>query len=53
MINGLNIPSYNLKIVGDCLLLTGSTVKGKGCDIKCDKKKNIKKNVGKGLKILK
>ena len=52
MINGLNIPSYNIKIVGDGLKLTGSTVKGKGrgCDTKCDKK--IKQN-GKGLKILK
>ena len=52
MINGLNIPSYNLKIVGDGLQLTGSTVKRKGCDIKCDKKRILKKN-GKGLKILK
>ena len=51
MINGLNIPSYNIKIVGDGLQLTGSTVKkGRGCNTKCDKK--IKQN-GKGLKILK
>ena len=51
MINGLNIPSYNLKIVGKGLELTGSTVKkGRGCDIKCDKK--IKQN-GRGLVILK
>ena len=52
MINGLNIPSYNIKIVGDGLQLTGNTVKkGRGCNIiKCDKK--IKQN-GKGLKILK
>ena len=51
MINGLNIPSYNIKIVGDGLQLTGSTVKkGRGCNIKSDKK--IKQN-GKGLKILK
>ena len=51
MINGLTIPSYNIKIVGDGLQLTGSTVKkGRGCDIKCDKK--IKQH-GKGLKILK
>ena len=43
MINGLNIPSYNIKIVGDGLQLTGSTVKkGRGCDTKCDKKKNVK-----------
>ena len=54
MINGLNIPSYNIKIVGDGLKLTGSTVKkGRGCDTKCDKKKNVKKNIGKGLVILK
>ena len=32
MINGLNIPSYNIKIVGDGLQLTGSTVK-KGKDV--------------------
>ena len=51
MINGLNIPSYNIKIIGDGLQLTGSTVKkGRGCDIKCDKKR---KQNGKGLKILK
>ena len=51
MINGLNIPSYNIKIVGNGLQLTGNTVKkGKGCDIKCDKK--IKQK-GQGLKILK
>ena len=43
MINGLNIPSYNLKIVGDGLQLTGTTLKGKGCDIKCDKKEMLKK----------
>ena len=54
MINGLNIPSYNIKIVGDGLKLTGSTVKkGKGCDIKCDKKKNVKKQTASGLKTLK
>ena len=55
MINGLNIPSYNIKIVGDGLKLTGSTVKkGRGCDTKCDTKcdKKIKQN-GRGLKILK
>ena len=51
MINGLNIPSYNIKIIGNGLTLTGNTVtKGKGCNTKCDKK--IKQN-GKGLKILK
>ena len=53
MLNGLNIPSYNIKIVGDGLKLSGSTFKGKGCNIKCDKKKNVKKNIGKGLVILK
>ena len=54
MINGLNIPSYNLKIVGDGLTLTGSTVKkGRGCDIKCDKKRTVKKQNGKGLKNIK
>ena len=37
MSNCLNIPSYNLKI-GNGLQLTGSTVKGRGCDTKCDKK---------------
>ena len=54
MINGLNIPSYILKIVGNDLQLTGTNVKkGKGCDIKCDKKKNIKKQTAVGLRILK
>ena len=38
MINGLNIPSYNLKNIGNGLQLTGTNLKGKGCDIKCDKK---------------
>ena len=47
MINGLNIPSYNLKIVGNGLKLTGSTVKGKGCDIKCDKKRILKNKMEK------
>ena len=42
MINGLNIPSYNLKIVGNGLQLTGTTVKGRGCDIKCDKIRILK-----------
>ena len=53
MINGLNIPSYNIKIIGAGLQLTGSTVKGKGCNTKCDKKRNVKKQNGQGLKILK
>ena len=52
MINGLNIPSYNLKI-GNGLNLTGTNLKGKGCDMKCNKKKNIKKQNGKGLETLK
>ena len=48
MINGLNIPSYNLKIVGDGLQLTGSTVKkGRGCDTKCDKKRMLKNKMEK------
>ena len=42
MINGLNIPSYNLKNIGNGLQLTGTPVKGKGCDIKCDKKRMLK-----------
>ena len=42
MINGLNTPSYNLKIVGNGLNLTGTTLKGKGCNIKCDKKELLK-----------
>ena len=33
MINGLNIPSYDLKI-GNGLNLTGTNLKGKGCNIK-------------------
>ena len=37
MINGLNIPSYNLKF-GNGLQLTGTTVKGQECDLKCGKK---------------
>ena len=41
MINGLNIPSYNLKI-GNGLQLTGTVLKGKGCNIKCDKKRILK-----------
>ena len=54
MINGLNIHSYNIKIVGDGLQLTGSTVKkGSGCNSIYNKKRNIKKQNGKGLKILK
>ena len=54
MIIGLNIPSYNIKIVGTGLELTGSTVKkGRGCDTKCDKKRNVKKQTASGLKILK
>ena len=47
MINGLDIPSYNLKI-GNGLYLTG-TIKGKGCN----EKRNVKKQNGKRLKILK
>ena len=52
MINGLDTPSYIFKI-GNGLQLTGTTVKGKGCDIKYNKKKNVKKQNGMGLEILK
>ena len=52
MINGLDISSYNLKIRSG-LHLTGSTLKGRGCDIKSNKKGNAKKQNGKGLVILK
>ena len=52
MINSLDIPSYNLKIVGNGLNLTGSNLKGKGCHIKCNKKRIDKKQNGNGLKIL-
>ena len=41
MINGLDIHSYNLKI-GNGLQLTGTTVKGQGCNIKCNKKRILK-----------
>ena len=51
MINGLDISSYNLKI-GNGLNLTGTNLKGKGCNLKCDKKRMLK-NIGKGLVILK
>ena len=41
MINSLDIPSYNVKI-GNGLQLTETTVKGRGCDIKCNKKRMLK-----------
>ena len=41
MINGLDIPSYNLKI-GNGLHLTGTPLKGKGCNIKANKKEMLK-----------
>ena len=41
MINGLDIYSYNLKI-GNGLQLTGTTVKGQGCNIICNKKRILK-----------
>ena len=47
MINGLNIPSYNLKIVGHGLQLTETTLKGKGCNLKCNKKELIKNKMEK------
>ena len=37
MINGLDIPSYKSQI-GNGLHLTGTNLKGKGCNIKCNKK---------------
>ena len=49
MINGSNILSYK-QIIGNGLHLTGTTLIGKGCDIKCNKNQNQK---GCGLKILK
>ena len=52
MISGLDIPSYNLKIWSG-LHLTGTNLKGKGCDIKCNKKRNVKKQTAGGLKLLK
>ena len=51
MINDLDIPSYNLKIFGNGLNLTGSTVKGKGCDIKCDKKELLKSKMAEDLEF--
>ena len=42
MINGLDIPSYNLKIVGNGLQLTGTNLKGKVCNIKRNKKELLK-----------
>ena len=39
MINGLDIPSYK---IGNGLNLTGSTVKGRECGIKCNKKELLK-----------
>ena len=50
MINGLNIPSY--KIVGDGLQLTGTTLKGKGCNIKCDKKIKLNGTRTENIKII-
>ena len=52
MINGLDILSYKSQR-GDGLNLTGTNLKGKGCDTKCNKKKNVKKQHGRGLTILK
>ena len=49
MLNGLG----NLKIVANGLQLTGTNLEGKGCDIKCNKKRNVKKQNGRGLEILK
>ena len=52
MINGLDIPSYNLEM-GNGLYLTGTTLRGKGCDIKCNKKRTVKKQTASELQILK
>ena len=41
MINGLDIPSYNLKIKNS-LHLTGTNLKGRGCNIKAKKKEMLK-----------
>ena len=38
MINGLDIPSYNLKIRNGLNLTGTNYLNGRGCDIKCDKK---------------
>ena len=46
MINGLDIPSYK-KVYGNGLKLTGTVVKGKGCNVKKTKQH------GQGLNILK
>ena len=46
MINGLDIPPYNLKIENG-LQLTGTNLKGKGCNIKCDKKELLKNKMEK------
>ena len=46
MINVLDIPSYNLKI-GNGLQLTGTNLKRKGCDIKCNKKELLKNKMEK------
>ena len=50
MMNGLDIPSYNLKI-GNGLQLTGTTLKGKGCDIRYNKKEMLKSKMVKDCKF--
>ena len=50
MINALDILSYKSQI-GNGLYLTGTNLKGKGCNIKCCKKRNLKKQNGMGLKF--
>ena len=50
MINGLDILSYKSQH-GDGLNLTGSTVKGKGCDIKCNKNRMLKNKMVKDYKF--
>ena len=46
MINGLDILSYNLKI-DNGLQLTATNLKGKGCNIKCNKKRILKNKMEK------
>ena len=41
MINRLDIISYDLKM-GNGLQLTGTIFRGRGCDIKCNKKRILK-----------
>ena len=57
MINGLDIPykqlAKGLELTGSGLYLTGTNLKGGACNKKCNKKRTIKNQNGKRLKILK